>query len=252
MSALLGPGDPPPYRVHSPAGTSRFVLLADHAGQAVPASLARLGLPQAELDRHIGWDVGIGAVTELLSVQLGALAIVQNYSRLVVDCNRPLTSPTSMPTESDHTVVPGNQGLDAEKRAARAAAIFTPYHERIAAELERRRAPIVIAMHSFTPVMNGFERPWQCGVLYHRDGRFALALKAALEREGLVVGDNEPYAVSDATDYAIPMHAERRGLFHVELELRQDLVEHEPGQAEWAARLARIFTALEPKFTVPV
>ena len=248
--SLLSPTDPEPFRVFAPAGASRFVLFADHAGQRVPAALHDLGLPQTELDRHIGWDIGIAGVAEALSARLDAFAIVQTYSRLVIDCNRPLTAPGSIALSSDGTVIPGNQDLEPPARAARAAAIFTPYHDRLGAEIETRlpQFPIVVSLHSFTPVMNDFLRPWHSGVLYNRDGRFALALKAALEADGLVVGDNEPYAVSDATDYGVPVHVEPRGLFHVELEIRQDLIAAADGQRAWADRLHRVLTALEPSF----
>lgn len=246
---LLGPDDPPPYTLYAEAGRSRYVLLGDHGGQRIPHALHALGLPQHELDRHIGWDIGIAAVARELSQRLDAFAIVQTYSRLVIDCNRPLSAATSIARVSDGTEIPGNQNLSAADANARAEAIFTPYHQRIAAELDARPRCIVASLHSFTPVMNGFARPWHAGVLYHRDPSFSLALKAALEREpGMVVGDNEPYAVSDATDYAIPVHAERRGLPHVELEIRQDLITHEAGQREWADRLARLFTELERSF----
>ena len=248
-AALLGPGDPPPFRVHRPEGASRFLLLGDHAGQAVPHSLAGLGLPRDELDRHIGWDIGVAGLAEALSTRLDAIAILQTYSRLVIDCNRPLTAPDSIATVSDGTVVPGNQGLGSEAARARADEIFTPYHQRITQELDRRDAlsPIVIALHSFTPVFKGHVRPWHVGVLYQRDTRLAHALRDALRsEEGLVVGDNEPYSVSDATDYAIPVYGERRGLLHVELEVRQDLILHGEGQDVWAERLARLLRASVP------
>lgn len=253
-SALLGPADPPPYRVYQPQGRSPYLLIADHAGQRVPQTLADLGLPQHELDRHIGWDIGVDGVTRALASALDACAIVQTYSRLVIDCNRPLTAPGSIVDTSDGTVVPGNQGLDAAARAARASEIFAPYHARIGAELDRRRdagiATILIAMHSFTPVMGGIARPWHAGVLYQRDARFAQALLAELRAEpGMVVGDNQPYAVSDATDYAIPVHAEARGLAHVELEIRQDLIADAVGQDEWARRLLSMLNRLQAAFT---
>ncbi|QSQ44875.1 N-formylglutamate amidohydrolase [Xanthomonas translucens pv. translucens] len=251
---LLGAGDPPPYRVHQAQGRSPYLLIADHAGQQVPQALAGLGLPQHELDRHIGWDIGIAAVTRTLAQVLDAFAIEQTYSRLVIDCNRPLAAPGSIAESSDGTRVPGNQGLDATARAARAAAIFVPYHARIAAELDRRRdagsATILIAMHSFTPSMAGESRPWHAGVLYQRDARFAQALLAQLRAEpGLVVGDNQPYSVSDATDYAIPVHAEARGLAHVELEIRQDLIADPSGQRQWAQRLLNMLNRLQAAFT---
>lgn len=248
---LLGPGDPPPFTVHNPHGGSPFLLLADHAGQRVPAALGGLGLAQAELDRHIGWDIGIAGTTRALSARLDAWAIEQTYSRLVIDCNRPLASPTLMPETSDGTAIPGNAGLDATRRRQRIDAIHAPYHARIATELDRRRdagtPTLLVMMHSFTPAMNGTQRPWHAGVLYHRDTRFAHALLQALRDEGdLVVGDNQPYSVSSTSDYAVPVHGEGRGLVHVELEIRQDLIADATGQQAWAERLARIFTALQP------
>ena len=251
--ALLAPQDPAPVTVLREAGRSPFLLIADHAGQAVPAALDGLGLPQSELDRHIGWDIGIAGTTARLAELLDACAILQAYSRLVIDCNRPLESPGSIAEASDGRQVPGNLGLDAAQRRQRVEEIFAPYHARIAAELDRRAAAgaptILVAMHSFTPSMAGSDRPWHAGVLYQRDARFSHALRDALRAEGdLVVGDNQPYRVSDATDYAIPVHAERRGLPHVELEIRQDLIADAAGQQAWAARLARLFTSLQARF----
>ncbi|WP_202844500.1 N-formylglutamate amidohydrolase [Luteimonas saliphila] len=250
---LLGAGDPPPVTVLRPAGRSPWLLIADHAGQAVPARLRDLGLPRAELDRHIGWDIGIAGVTARLAERLDACAILQAYSRLVIDCNRPLDAPGSSAAISDGTMVPGNADLDARQRRQRVEEIFAPYHARIEAELDRRaaadRPTLLVAMHSFTPSMDGRARPWHAGVLYQRDARLAHALLAALRAEGgLEVGDNEPYSVSDATDYAIPVHGERRGLAHVELEIRQDLIEGADGQDAWAERLARLLGRLQPDF----
>lgn len=251
---LLAAEDPAPFQVHRAHGASPFVLVADHAGQAIPRRLGDLGLPQAERDRHIGWDIGIAGVTQRLSEKLDAFAILQAYSRLVIDCNRPLDAAGSIVTHSDGTPVPGNQRLHEADRIARALEIFAPYHARITEELDRRsagpRPPVLIAMHSFTPQLGGVSRPWHAGVLYHRDTRLAHALLAALRAEpGLVVGDNEPYAISDGSDYAIPVHGEQRGLLHVELEIRQDLIADARGQDEWAERLARILPALLQELT---
>lgn len=252
VAVLLGPDDPPPYTVHRALGGSPFVLIADHAGQKIPARLGDLGLPHSELDRHIGWDIGIAGVAEKLSEKLDAFAIMQTYSRLVIDCNRPLQAPGSIVAVSDGTRIPGNEGLDDEAKTARALEIFAPYHARITRELDHRSgqavAPALVSLHSFTPTFAGFARPWHAGILYHRDTRLAHAMLAALRAEpGLVVGDNEPYAVSDATDFAIPVHGEQRGLLHVELEIRQDLIADAPGQEEWAQRLTRILHALLPE-----
>ena len=246
---LLGSEDPAPFSVHNPNGSSPFVLVADHAGQHIPGQLGNLGLPQAELDRHIGWDIGIAGVTGQLAGLLDAFAILQTYSRLVIDCNRPLDSTSSIVSISDGTAVPGNQDLPEDQRTARALEIFAPYHGRITQELDLRsqqpQPPVLIAMHSFTPVFAGEARPWHVGVLYHRDTRLAHALLAALNAEpGLVVGDNQPYSISDGSDFAVPVHGEQRGLLHVELEIRQDLIADVQGQAQWAQRLARILPAL--------
>lgn len=252
LPALLGVDDPPVFGVHQPHGRSPFLLLADHAGQRIPAALENLGLPPHELDRHIGWDIGIAGTTLELARQLDAWAITQTYSRLLIDCNRPLASPTLIPETSDGTPIPGNAALTAAQRQQRIDAIHAPYHARIAAELERRRAAgiptLLVMMHSFTPAMGGVQRPWHAGVLYHRDTRFAHALLQALRDEGdLVVGDNQPYSVSSSSDYAVPVHGEGRGLVHVELEIRQDLIADAAGQQAWAARLARIFVRLQPQ-----
>ena len=249
---LLGTQDPAIYTIHQPQGQSPFLLLADHAGQQIPQSLQQLGLPQSELDRHIGWDIGIAGTTRALAQQLDAWAIEQTYSRLLIDCNRPLASPTLIPEISDHTAIPGNTGLSAQQRQQRIDAIHAPYHARISSELQARansgRPTLLVMMHSFTPVMNDFQRPWHAGVLYHQDTRFAYALLQALRAEGdLEVGDNQPYSVSSTSDYAVPVHGEGRGLVHVELEIRQDLITDAAGQQAWAERLARIFTALQPQ-----
>ena len=246
---LLGHDDPAPFTVYNPNGSSPFVLVADHAGQQIPSQLGDLGLPQVELDRHIGWDIGIAGVTGQLAGLLDAFAILQTYSRLVIDCNRPLDSASSIVGSSDGILVPGNQGLQEHQRTARALEIFAPYHGRITQELDQRsvqpQAPVLIAMHSFTPVFAGETRPWHVGVLYHRDTRLAHALLAALKEEpDLVVGDNQPYSISDGSDFAVPVHGEQRGLLHVELEIRQDLIADAQGQAHWAQRLARILPTL--------
>ena len=250
--ALLGPQDPPVYTIHRPRGASPFLLLADHAGQQVPRSLAALGLPQQELDRHIGWDIGIAGTTRALAERLDAWAIEQAYSRLVIDCNRPLASPTLIPESSDGTAIPGNASLTEAQRLHRIQAIHAPYHARIAAELDLRRdagrPTLLVMMHSFTPAMNGMQRPWHAGVLYHQDTRFAGPLLDALRAEGaLVVGDNEPYSVTPYSDYAVPVHGEGRGLVHVELEIRQDLIADDAGQQAWAERLARLLGGLQDR-----
>jgi predicted N-formylglutamate amidohydrolase len=242
---LLAADDPEPVTVCNENGGSPFVIVADHAGNSLPRALARLGVPEAELGRHIAWDIGIGAVSRLVADALDATLIAQTYSRLVIDCNRKPGSETSIPQISEFTPVPGNMGLSEDQKAARVRAIFRPYHDRIETELDRKRhagRPVaLIAMHSFTPVFKGVARPWHASVLYNRDPRFARLLGALLKREdGLVVGDNEPYSVTDASDYTIPVHGERRGLHHVAIEVRQDLIGDDKGQRAWGRLLARL------------
>src|SRR5579863_9867860 len=249
---MLQEDEPKPVRVLRETGASDLLFTADHAGRAIPRSLGRLGLPDSELERHIGWDIGIAGVTERLSAALDATAVLQTYSRLVIDCNRDPSVPGSIPEISETTVVPGNRGLSAEQRAARRLAIFEPYHARIRSLLDARQAAgrrtVFVAMHSFTPVFKGEARAMQVGVLYNRDARLAGILLDLLRAEGdLVVGDNAPYAVSDVTDYGVPTHAEKRGLPHVEIEIRQDLIADAAGQAAWAERFRRLLTLADAR-----
>ncbi|MDE7546587.1 N-formylglutamate amidohydrolase [Acetobacter fabarum] len=232
------------FRVYGRDEGGPFVLVSDHAGQAIPPILDGLGLSAEERARHIGWDIGIDGVGRRLAEALPAVLVEQVYSRLVIDCNRAPGHPTSIVAQSDGTVVPRNQSLSAQDRAWREQAILHPYHQRITQELNARlaqeRAVVVVALHSFTPVMRGVARPWHVGLLHNHDPRLANIMIDLLRAEGLVVGDNEPYALTDTSDYTIPLHGEQRALPHIEIEIRQDLIAHPAGQAEWAARLASL------------
>ncbi len=228
-SLLLGSEDVPPVVEDNAAGRSPFLLTCDHYGRAIPRALGDLGLPASELTRHIAWDPGIAGVADALSKHLDAHLIAQHYSRLVIDCNRPPDALSSIPRISEATVIPGNEGLARDAVEARRRAVFDPYHRRISEVIERR-----------------LRRPWHIGTLYHRDTRLPpLLLKLLREEPELVVGDNEPYAVSDETDYTIPVHGEARGLMNSGIEIRQDLIADEAGQQQWADRLARIFGEIE-------
>ena len=245
--SLLFPDEPPPFSVTRPDGSSPFVLTVDHAGLDMPRAVGDLGVSASDRARHIGWDIGILGVSERLSALLDAPMVATRYSRLVIDCNRDPSVPTAFVTVSEDTPVPGNVGLADAARAARVEALFRPYHDAVAALLDRRAAAgkptVLVAMHSFTPRFRGVDRPWHVGVLYGRDDRLARRALDAFRAEGdLVVGDNEPYQVTDLTDYTVPVHGERRGLLHVELEVRQDLIAEAAGQAAWAERLARLLS----------
>jgi len=225
------------------AGASPFVLLCEHASNYIPAEYGNLGLPPSELTRHVAWDIGASDVARRLAVALDAPLFLSGYSRLLIDCNRPLHAPTSIPTRSEATDIPGNFGLAPEQREERAARYFAPFQHRVTACLEARtrakRRTIVIGVHSFTPVFHGVARPWQVGVLYAGAAALGSRLVTLLARDrALTVGDNQPYQISLDTDYTVPVHGDGRGLPAALIELRQDLVGTADGAAAWAARLA--------------
>jgi predicted N-formylglutamate amidohydrolase len=249
-SLLIGSAEVPPVIEHNATGRSPFLFTCDHYGRLIPRALGDLGVPARELTRHIAWDIGIAGVAEALSKHLDAHLIAQRYSRLVIDCNRPPGAPSSIPRLSEATAIPGNEGLASAAIEARQRQIFDPYHRRITEVIDRRARDslptVLVSLHSFTPVYAGIARPWHIGTLYHRDTRLPPLLLRALRGEpDLVVGDNEPYAVSDDTDYTIPVHGEARGLMNSGIEIRQDLIEDQAGQQQWADRLARVFGEIE-------
>jgi predicted N-formylglutamate amidohydrolase len=243
---LLAADELAPVTVYNEGGSSPLLIVADHAGNSIPRWLGRLGVSESEIERHIGWDIGIAAVCRVLADALDATLIQQNYSRLVIDCNRPPGSEASIPEITELTPVPGNIGLSEGQKNLRIREIFQPYHDRIEAELNPRqtdRPGALVSMHSFTPTFKGVTRPWHAGVLYNRDARFARLLMTSLKGEhNFTIGDNEPYDVSDESDYTIPVHGERRGLHHVAIEIRQDLILDAKGQQEWGSRLARLLS----------
>ena len=219
---------------------SPFLLLGDHAGREIPRRLERLGLGDAALDRHIAWDIGIAGLGTRLSALLDATFISQVYSRLVVDCNRRPGGEGAMPAVSDGEPIPGNRDLSPQAVAARMAEIYAPYQDAIAETLDARkdRPTVLIALHSFTPSMQGVDRPWRLGVLHRHDSPFSTAVLARLQADlGEAAGDNAPYAMDD-TDNTIPLHADARGLDYLELEVRQDLLADAESQAQMAAWLA--------------
>jgi predicted N-formylglutamate amidohydrolase len=247
---LLGSTEVPPVHEQNAAGRSPFLLTCDHYGRLIPRVLGDLGLPESELTRHIAWDIGIAGVAETLSKHLDAHLVAQRYSRLVIDCNRPPAAASSIPIISEATTVPGNEGLARDAAEARRRQIFEPYHRRIDEVINARRRDgmptVLVSLHSFTPVYAGIARPWHIGTLYHRDTRLPpLLLKHLRAEADLVVGDNEPYAVSDQTDYTIPVHGEARGLMNSGIEIRQDLIGDPSGQQQWADRLARVLSVIE-------
>jgi predicted N-formylglutamate amidohydrolase len=256
ITLLLGAADVPPVFEQNAAGRSPFLLTCDHYGRLIPRALRDLGLHASELTRHIAWDIGIAGVAEQLAKQLDAHLIAQRYSRLLIDCNRPPCVASSIPLLSEATAVPGNEGLTRAAAEARRHAIFEPYHRHITETIDRRlregMPTVLVSLHSFTPIYAGVTRPWHVGTLYHRDTKLPPLLLRLFRGEGdLVVGDNEPYAVSDQTDYTIPVHGEARGLMNSGIEIRQDLIADQSGERQWAERLARIFAEVEATLIKP-
>ena len=232
------------FRLYGEDTGSPFLFVSDHAGRKIPSFLADLGVSEAVRATHIGWDIGIDGVGQVLAKKLSALLIEQQYSRLVIDCNRAPGHPTSIVSVSDGVVIPANQNISPEERTWREQAILFPYHDRITQELDKRqhqgRDTLLVALHSFTPIMDGFARPWHVGVLHNRDARFGAIMFRLLQAEGFTVGDNEPYRLTDFSDYTVPFHAEKRSLPYLEIEIRQDLISSVQGQEEWAERLSRL------------
>ncbi|MCX7361944.1 MAG: N-formylglutamate amidohydrolase [Alphaproteobacteria bacterium] len=240
---LLGPDDPPPFSVHNETGKAPLLLLCDHASKVVPRALGDLGIPASELARHIGWDIGgLDAAIEL-SLALDAPLVASGYSRLVIDCNRWPGGEGSTPEVSDNTPVPANVALTKEQVDARAEACFWPYHREVARQLDRMTAGgrhiCLLVMHSFTPVMAGFVRPWHVGVLWNDDPRLPHPLLDELRRDpSLVVGDNEPYSARDPYEYTLAAHAKPRAIPYCSLEVRQDLIDTPAEARAWGRRLA--------------
>ncbi len=225
-----------------------LLLFCDHASNAVPADYGALGLPASEFERHIGYDIGAAAVTRALAARFGVPAVLSRFSRLLIDPNRGLDDPTLIMRLSDGAVIPGNAKVDAAERARRIARFYQPYDAAMGAAIDAAmasgRIPVILAVHSFTPIWRGVPRPWHAGVLWDADPRFARPLISGLAADPeLVIGDNEPYlgALKGDTLYR---HATRRGLAHALIELRQDLIGHPAGVDEWTGRVGDVLEAM--------
>lgn len=239
----------PPVEVLAPRAAEPSLIVCDHASNQVPGRLSGLGLPRDALNRHIAWDIGAATVARRLAARLGTTAVLSGVSRLVIDCNRPLGHPTSICATSDGTLVPGNHALESAQIRQRAAAYFYPYHGAISTHLGRIEeagagVAALIAVHSFTPAMNGQRRPWHVGILWNKDPRLALPLIEALRAGGdLVVGDNQPYSGRDS-NYTVDVHGGAYGRPHVSIEIRQDQLGDDAMADRWGDRLADLLLPL--------
>lgn len=254
-AGLLAADEPPPFIVLNADATVPILLVCDHASRKFPASLGDMGLDPPARRCHLALDIGAGALTASLADSLSVTAVLCQYSRLVVDCNRQLLDPSAFLEFGDGVVIPGNRNLRPEQKTARAESIYWPYHYAVEEELKRLESfgtpPALLAIHSFTPVLNGVSRPWHMGVLWDSDRRLSQVFLRELDAAGYVVGDNEPYSGKAPHDFTIDHHAEANGLPHVGIEVRQDLIAAEAGVAEIAEVLVRIIRTIPDKISEP-
>ena len=252
---LLAAHEPPPCTVLNCDSQLPILLLCDHASRRIPASLGDMGLDPPARRCHLAVDIGAGTLTRRLAADLSATAVLCEYSRLVVDCNRQLLDPGAYLEYGDGIVIPGNRNLRPEQKTLRADSVYWPYHEAIAEELVRLQfygtPPAVLAIHSFTPVLNGVSRPWQMGILWDTDKRLSDLFIKELDEAGFLVGDNEPYSGKAPQDFTIDYHAEANALPHVGIEIRQDLIDDEAGVAEIAELFRGIIRTIPARISAP-
>ena len=243
-ATLLDPRvDPAPVEQIAATRRPDLLFVCEHAGQAIPRALGDLGLAPGDIGRHIGWDIGAEGVARRLAARLGAGLILQRYSRLVIDCNRPPLGMQSVPEASDGAAIPGNRNLSTEDGDARVAGIFEPFARTCETAVADDRLRAAYSIHSFTPRMNGAERPWHIGFCYRQaaSGAAKLARRFSAAHPALSVAENQPYQIDDETDWFIPRVAEPRGIAHALIEIRNDQIADEAGQSLWADRLADLF-----------
>jgi predicted N-formylglutamate amidohydrolase len=245
---LLTANDPPAFGLMNEGGAAPILVICDHASRRIPRRLGDLGVAGHDRARHIAWDIGAADAARHIARRLDAPAILAGYSRLVVDCNRHLHDPSLMPAVSDGTAIPANAEIAPAERQVRIDALYRPYHQAIAARLDRFAAaglaPALLSIHSCTPEMNGRFRPWHIGVCWAGDRRLSGPVMEALAGDtDIIVGDNEPYALDLQEDYSVPVHALQRGLPYLMVEIRQDLIATPAGARHWADRL---LAALRP------
>lgn len=248
------PDWPAPFELLQSDSASPFLLVCEHAANHVPQEYQRLGLTEACLQRHIAWDPGAGALTRALAARMRATAMLGAYSRLLIDLNRPLHAADSITTHSEATPIPGNVGLSDAERSRRIARIFAPFQDRLGAlvqqRCERGQPTVLVAIHSFTPVFHGQQRPWHAGVLFKAASDFAHTLIKHLRDEPtLIVDANVPYSVSGDADYALLVHGDDVGNPAVLIEVRHDLLATAQGVDEWAQRLERALLATHSTLT---
>ena len=241
-NSLITEKDPAVVKIENLNGAAPVLVTCDHASNFIPDSLGNLGLSDNDLNRHIAYDIGALDLSRVLADKLDAPLIHSGYSRLVIDLNRHLDDPSSIPIVSEGTEVPGNHPLSKKQKQNRIDELFKPYHEKFSQTLDGFQSigihPVILAIHTFTPVYHGQKRPWHAGVMWDTDDRMAVPFLNNLKLQSdLVIGDNQPYTALDPLGYAFDVHARGRGLPHLFIEVRQDLVTDEVGVMRWATIL---------------
>ena len=253
-AALLGADEPSPFYILNPLSEVPVLLICDHASCRFPSRLGDLGLDPFARRCHLAVDIGAGSLTEKLAKSLKFSAVLAQYSRLVVDCNRELMDPGAFLEYGDGILVPGNRNLSQTQKDMRAGSIYWPYHDAIDGLIKRLEAvgpsPAFISIHSFSPVMNGVARPWQMGVLWDKDESLAEIFIEDLRAAGYHTGDNEPYSGKAPQDFTIDHHAEDAGLPHVGIEVRQDLLSDPAGIARVAAVMHKIIESIPERIQI--
>ena len=248
---LLAPDEPTPFAILNPDAIVPVLLVCDHASNRFPRSLGTMGLEYLDRVSHVALDIGASAVAEALADNLGATAVLCQYSRLIVDCNRNLIDESAFLNYGDGVEIPGNHSLQNHEKERRASEIYWPYHNAIKDQIVRLKKygidPVVISIHSFTPVINGNDREWEIGVLWDKDSVTAEIFLTRLIESGYLVGDNKPYSGKDPEDFTIDFHAESAGLSHVGIEICQDLINHDDG----VERISNTLKEIISTYTIP-
>lgn len=244
---LLAIDEPAPYSVINPDGLSPVILLCEHASNRIPRALGDLGVSEQDRQRHIAWDIGVSALSQEISRAMDASLFMTNYSRLVIDCNRPLHVPSAIPEVSETTNILGNHNLSSGERQQRVDTLFRPYADVVSRRLDRMKAegkrPFVVGIHSFTPIYFGKPRPWHAGILYGKATGFGRELIRLLSQDSsLIIGDNEPYTIDIEEDYTVPVHADARGFPGVLVEVRHDLIDTSEKVEAWGRKLSACLT----------
>jgi len=234
--------------VENPEGSSRIILICEHAGQKIPEYLGSLGFDDETMSTHIGWDIGAAALARELSKQLDAALILQRYSRLVYDCNRAFDAFDAIVEESDHVAIPHNIGLSLAQRRRRFDVVYQPFHDAVAGLVEQRlqapQKPVIVTIHSFTPLYKGQRRTLDLGILHDDDTRLADVIVELSDKDAAYSSArNQPYSPKDGCMHTIITHGIQHGLLNLMLEVRNDLITDAKGQQQWAQRIAELLTA---------